>query len=86
MRILLLLSLIAISHTSLKPRPAYRIFLGEKSKSIDYDKMIKGLKEADVVFFGETHNNTICHWLELQVLKSLTEDLEKEVVNLVLEA
>ena len=66
--------------TSFKPKPAYQIFTGEKSKSVDFDKMMKGLKEADVVFFGEIHNNSICHWLQLQVLKSLGESTGKKVI------
>lgn len=63
-----------------KPMPAYKIFLGDKSKSIDFDKMMKGLKDADVIFFGETHNSSICHWLQLQVLKNLCEISGKEIV------
>lgn len=33
--------------------------------------MIAAAQKADVVFFGEEHNDPISHWLELQVLKSL---------------
>ena len=33
--------------------------------------MIRSLQKADVVFFGELHNNTFAHWIELQVLKDL---------------
>ena len=63
-----------------KPRPSYQIFSGDKAKAIDFDKMMKGVKDADVVFFGESHNNSICHWLQLQVLKELGEITGKEVV------
>ena len=62
-----------------KPKPAYQIFTGEKGKSIDFDKMMDGLKDADIVFFGETHNNSICHWLQLQVLKELSNTTGKDV-------
>ena len=65
---------------SFKQKPAYQIFTGNKAKSIDFDKMMNGLKNADVVFFGETHNNSICHWLELQVLKNLGEVTGRKVV------
>jgi len=63
-----------------KPKPAYQIFSDEKSKAIDFDKMMKELNSADVLFFGENHDNSIGHWLELQVLKSLGETTEKEIV------
>ena len=63
-----------------KPKPAYQIFTGDKAKSIDFDKMMKGLKDADVVFFGEIHNNSICHWLQLQVLEELGASTGKNVI------
>lgn len=76
----LILLLVLFVFTANKPKPAYQIFLGEKAKSIDFDKMMKGLKDADVVFFGEIHDNSICHWLQLQVLKSLDETTGKNVI------
>ena len=65
---------------SFKPKPSYQIFTGDKAKAIDYDKMMKGLKDADMVLFGENHNNSICHWLQLQVLKDFGETTGKSVV------
>jgi uncharacterized iron-regulated protein len=53
-------------------KPAYRLFDSE-GKEIRYEKMIKELEKADVVFFGEQHNDPISHWMELQVMKSLYE-------------
>jgi uncharacterized iron-regulated protein len=51
-------------------KPAYKIFTKE-GKSVDYEKMIKELTKADVIMFGEQHDNSIIHWLELQVTKDL---------------
>lgn len=51
-------------------KPPYAIFTAE-GKTISYNKMIKSLGEADIVFFGELHDNALGHWLELQVLKDL---------------
>lgn len=48
----------------------YKIFKAN-GKAVSYEKMAGDLQNADIVFFGELHNNTINHWLELQVLKSL---------------
>lgn len=53
-------------------KPAYKIFDFE-GKEVKYEKMIDFAAKADVVFFGEQHNDPISHWLELQVLKSLYE-------------
>lgn len=52
--------------------PCYRIFK-ENGKPIHYQKMIKQISNADVILFGELHNNPISHWLELQLTKDLYE-------------
>jgi uncharacterized iron-regulated protein len=51
-------------------KPAYQLYAKE-GKSVEYDKMIRDLSNADVVLFGELHDNSIDHWLELQVAKDL---------------
>ena len=33
--------------------------------------MLKDLSNADIVLFGELHDNPICHWLELEVAKDI---------------
>ncbi len=54
-------------------KQAYRVF-DSKGKETDYAQLLKQSKKADVVFFGEQHNNPISHWLQIE----LAEDLEKE--------
>lgn len=61
---------------------AYTIF-NQKGKVVNYDKMLKELEKADIVFFGEMHNNPICHWLELELARDL---YAREDQNLVLGA
>jgi len=51
-------------------RPAYRLFTATGAPA-DYDQMLAELAQADVVLFGEQHNDAIAHWLELQVAKDL---------------
>ncbi len=51
-------------------KPAYQLFTG-KGKATGYPEMVKRLQQADVVLFGELHNNPICHWLQLEVAKDL---------------
>lgn len=62
----LLFSLMAMK----SDKPAYQYFTA-KGKKITYTKMMKQLKEADVVFFGEQHNNAMSHWMELEIAKDL---------------
>lgn len=51
-------------------KPAYRLFTAT-GKASRYDQMLQALSAADVVFFGEQHNDPIAHWLELQLAKDL---------------
>jgi uncharacterized iron-regulated protein len=52
-------------------KPAYQ-FYTQTGKSTSYEKLLKEAAGADVVLFGELHNNPICHWFELQLAKDLT--------------
>lgn len=51
-------------------KAAYRLF-DPKGKESTYEKLLKEAKEADVVLFGELHDNPICHWLQLELTKDL---------------
>jgi uncharacterized iron-regulated protein len=51
----------------LKP---YAIFSADGKRS-DYGKMLKQLAKADIVLFGELHNSSLAHWLQLEVAKEL---------------
>lgn len=58
---------------------AYQIF-NTKGKVISYEKMLKELQDADVVFFGELHNNAISHWMELEIAKDLAAEKGKNLI------
>ena len=62
--------LLALCSFRLGDRPAYRLFTAD-TKVADYDQMLADLAQADVVLFGELHNDPVAHWLELQVAKDL---------------
>ncbi len=51
-------------------KPAYRLYTNQL-KTTTYAKLLRRAADADVVLFGELHNNPICHWLELQLTKDL---------------
>ena len=79
MKITALLLLIGISSGLMsQDLPAYRIFTGEGKKA-DYGDIIKFISKADIVFFGELHDNPIAHWLELEITKSLFEIKGKDL-------
>ena len=65
--------------TSENDKAAYRIFDTE-GKEVTYNKAFKKVKNADMIFFGELHNNPIAHWLQLQLTKDLHQTKEENLV------
>ncbi len=70
--------LASVFHLSGEPKEAYVIynFRGER---VLYNKMIEGIAECEILFFGEIHNNPISHWLELEVTKDIFR-LKKNII------
>ncbi len=60
-------------------KPAYFLF-DKKGKPEKYEKMLKELKDADIVLFGESHDNPIAHWLELEVTKDLYAEKKDDLI------
>jgi uncharacterized iron-regulated protein len=65
--IIALLAFVVFSQA--QDKPAYQLF-NQKGKLAKYDKMIEDLADADMVFFGEYHQNPISHWLQIEMTKS----------------
>jgi len=71
MKKILLLSIVLVTLLSMKnDRPAYRLF-DKNGKSSSYKELINEAADADIVFFGELHDNPICHWLEYEITADL---------------
>ena len=51
-------------------KDAYIIY-DSKGKKTDYNQLLAEAKKADIILFGELHDNPICHWLQ----KELTQDV-----------
>ncbi len=79
-KLLLFLSLLLVFTAFKSDKPAYRLY-NAKGKMVKYQKMIDAAKDADVVFFGEQHNNPISHWLELQVTKDLYKARDGKIIE-----
>jgi len=58
---------------------AYQIY-NEKGKAVSFGKMIKQLSKYDVVLFGEFHNNSINHWLELKTAEALYRQTDSNLI------
>ena len=72
---ILFVAILAFAFMAMKgDKEAYQYFNVKGSKA-KYKNLLKDAMAADVVFFGELHNNPISHWMQLE----LTEDLYREV-------
>ncbi|WP_316737646.1 ChaN family lipoprotein [Pedobacter aquatilis] len=56
----------------------YKIYDVKKQKIISVDDIISDMDKADVLFFGEEHNDSIGHYLEATIFKKLSEKYPKK--------
>lgn len=68
------LVLITFSLVAMKGDKATYQYFNIKGGTAKYKKLLKDAVEADVVFFGELHNNPISHWMQLELTKDLFEE------------
>jgi len=71
--------LITFPLSAFAQKPAYKLFR-ENGKKVKYEKMVEAASGADVVLFGELHNNPITHWLQIELTEELYEKGGKELV------
>jgi uncharacterized iron-regulated protein len=67
---ILFISVFLISNVVFSQKPAYELY-NAKGKSVKYSKLLKKARNADIILFGELHNNPISHWLQLELAKDL---------------
>lgn len=51
-----------------------------KGGTAKYKNLLKEAQSADIVFFGELHNNPIGHWMQLELTKDLYQDAGDNLV------
>lgn len=72
--------LVLLSLSSFKgDKPAYRIFDND-GKKVKYKKMLETVKDADVVFFGELHNNPVVHWLQYELTIDMYNEKDGNII------
>ncbi len=57
-------------------KPAYLLY-NKQGEVISYSDLLESVLDSDLTFFGELHNNTIAHWLQLELVKDLAEDTQR---------
>ncbi|MCM4168193.1 hypothetical protein KCTC52924_03754 [Arenibacter antarcticus] len=68
---ILILSLLLLCSNVFGQMKPYVLY-NSKGKKVSYSKMVRKLAKADVVLFGELHDNPIAHWLQLKVTTELS--------------
>lgn len=75
-----LLSLFLLAQSAMaQDKPAYQLF-DKEGKTVKYKKLLAAAAEADVIFFGELHNNPVAHWLQLELARGLHQEKGKALV------
>lgn len=57
----------------------YKIYDVKKQQLISIDAIVADMAKADVLFFGEEHNDSIGHYLEASLLKKLAANYPNQV-------
>lgn len=78
-KILLFLSMAIVFMSMDRNLDAYKIF-DKDGDEANFRKLADKAMDADVVLFGELHNNPISHWLELEVARELHSRIGNKLV------
>ncbi len=62
-----------------QPLQPYVIY-NSSGEEVVFEDMVKTALEAELVFFGELHNNPIAHWMQLEMLKSFKEQTGRQIM------
>lgn len=52
--------------------PAAYSWFGHSGKTTSWPKVVSACADADIILFGEQHDDAIAHWFQLLLLKELT--------------
>lgn len=62
---------LTLSFSSFSQEKKAFVLFDKKGKITTYKRLLKASAKADIVLFGEYHNNPIAHWLQLELIKDL---------------
>lgn len=69
---LVILSCLFVFSAFAQDKKAYQLF-DKNGKKTTYAKLLKATLNTQVLLFGEYHNNSIVHWLQLELTKDVAE-------------
>ncbi len=69
--ILILFTTIILSYTTVaQDKKAYQLY-NKTTEKTDFASMLNEIVDADIILFGELHDNPIAHWLQLELTKAV---------------
>lgn len=77
---ILLFLFLFFSSNIIAQKKAFVIFDSDGNQTT-YQELVNQSEEADIVLFGELHDNPINHWLQLELTKDLFNNSEKLVLG-----
>ncbi len=80
MKKVLLLLFVTVLLTSMDSKKEAYILYSADGKTSSFKKLLKEAADADVVLFGELHDNPINHWLQLELSKELYREKSGRII------
>lgn len=74
---LLLISIATIGFAN--DYPAYKLY-NSAGEEVQFNSLITSFINADVIFFGELHDNPIAHWMELEITRAGFEQIGDKLI------
>ncbi len=68
----LLIALSITAYTQITPKH-YKIYSTKTQKEVSIVDIVEDMKTADVLFFGEEHNDSVMHYLEYAIFEALVQ-------------
>jgi len=79
MKKLIIIPVVTLMSFCLVDKDAYVLF-DSKGKKTDYSQLLTEAKKADIILFGELHDNPICHWLQWELTQDIYLDKKEKLV------
>ncbi|MCE3259701.1 MAG: iron-regulated protein [Bacteroidetes bacterium] len=77
---LLFSSLVLMGFTPLNTSKNPFAIYNAKGVKASYEEILAEAKKADIILFGELHDNPIDHWLQLELTRDLYQDKKENLV------
>lgn len=77
--LLIILLFTITTHLQAQELKAYQ-FYDKEAEPVDFGRMINQLKDYHVILFGEYHNNSMVHWLQLKTTEALYVEKDNKLM------